>query len=101
MSWSRASGKAVTDVDALTLARASRRDLLDSPSTPRRPASGTNTSYSESVDKAAVFAVRPRPQALTMFCALNGRELCVSADDAVETMLKVAEGELDEAAGAA
>jgi death-on-curing protein len=40
-------------------------------------------------------------QALTMFCALNGRELSVPADDAVETMLKIAAGELDEAGVAA
>lgn len=40
-------------------------------------------------------------QAPTMFCALNGRELSVPADDAVETMLKIAAGELDEAGVAA
>lgn len=37
-------------------------------------------------------------QALTLFCALNGRELRASVDDAVEIMLQIAAGELDEAA---
>ncbi|CAN5309943.1 hypothetical protein BH20ACT3_BH20ACT3_06410 [soil metagenome] len=37
-------------------------------------------------------------QALNLFCALNGRALRVSADDAVEAMLRVAAGELNEAA---
>jgi hypothetical protein len=36
-----------------------------------------------------------------MCCPLNGRELSVPADDAVETVLKVAAGELDEAGVAA
>ena len=40
-------------------------------------------------------------QALTMFCALNDRELHVAADDAVATMQAIAAGELDEAAVAA
>jgi prophage maintenance system killer protein len=37
-------------------------------------------------------------QALNLFCALNGRARLVSADDAVEAMLRVAAGELDGAA---
>jgi len=40
-------------------------------------------------------------QALTMFCALNDRELNVAADDAVTTMQSIAAGKLDEAAVAA
>lgn len=35
---------------------------------------------------------------MTMFCALNGYSLGVTSDDAVETMLAIAAGELDEAA---
>jgi prophage maintenance system killer protein len=33
-----------------------------------------------------------------MFCALNDHSLSVPADEAVETMLAIAAGELDEAA---
>ena len=40
-------------------------------------------------------------QALTMFCALNGQDLHVPADDAVTTMHSIAAGELEEAAVAA
>jgi prophage maintenance system killer protein len=32
-----------------------------------------------------------------MFCALNGRELSVPADEAVETIVKIAAGQLQEA----
>jgi len=35
-----------------------------------------------------------------MFCALNGYSLHASSDDAVETMLAIAAGDLDEAATA-
>src|SRR5206468_1089444 len=72
---------------------------------------GDEEFYPEFVDKAAVLAVRiarnhPLPdgnkrlswQCLTMFCTLNGRELFVLPDEAVKTMLKIAAGELDEAA---
>jgi death-on-curing protein len=38
---------------------------------------------------------------LTIFCLLNGRDLHVEADDAVDQMLGVAAGEIDEAAMAA
>jgi death-on-curing protein len=37
-------------------------------------------------------------QALTVFCALNGQELRVQSDDAIETMLAIAAGQLDESA---
>jgi prophage maintenance system killer protein len=36
-----------------------------------------------------------------MFCALNGQDLRVPADDAVTTVQSIAAGELDEAAAAA
>ena len=36
-------------------------------------------------------------QALTMFCLLNGYQLEVPADDAVDLMLAVAAGDMDEA----
>ncbi len=70
--------------------------------------------YPAFVDKAAVLAVRiarNHPlsdgnkrlawQALTIFCALNGRELTPPVGDAVETMLRIAAGDLDEDAVAA
>ena len=66
------------------------------------------------VDKAAVLAVRiarnhPLPDGnkrlawgcLRMFCALNGHDLHVDADDAVEQILAVAAGEVDEGGMAA
>jgi death-on-curing protein len=72
---------------------------------------GDKDFYPEFVDKAAVLAVRITRnhslpdgnkrlawQALNLFCALNGRALRVSADDAVETVFQVAAGELNEAA---
>ncbi|VAW00396.1 hypothetical protein MNBD_ACTINO01-1974 [hydrothermal vent metagenome] len=34
--------------------------------------------------------------ALTMFCAVNGRQLVVAMDDAVELMLAIASGEKTE-----
>ncbi|CAN5871570.1 hypothetical protein BH23ACT1_BH23ACT1_08120 [soil metagenome] len=40
-------------------------------------------------------------QALTIFCALNGRELTLPVGDAVETMPRIAAGDLDEDAVAA
>lgn len=101
---------AVAGVDALTLARVSRLELLDSALHAPQAGFGDEDFYPGFVDKAAVLVVRiarnhPLPdgnkrlawQALTLFCALNGRELSVPADDAVETMLKIAAGELDEA----
>lgn len=39
-------------------------------------------------------------QALTMFCALNGYQPEVPPDDAVDLMLAVAAGDIDEAAAA-
>ena len=70
--------------------------------------------YPEFADKAAVLVVHiarnhPLPdgnkrlawQSLTIFCALNGRRLEVSPDEAVTTMLAIAAGEPDEVAVAA
>ncbi len=67
--------------------------------------------YPGFIDKAAVLAVRvsrnhPLPDGnkrlawgcLTMFCALNGHELHVPVDEAVNQMLAVAAGEIDEQA---
>ncbi|MFH1331029.1 MAG: type II toxin-antitoxin system death-on-curing family toxin [Actinomycetota bacterium] len=70
--------------------------------------------YPAFADKAALLVVRltrnhPLPdgnkrlgwQALTMFCALNGHRLEVPAEEAVDTMLAIAAGELGEVAVAA
>ena len=103
--------EAVAGIDAVVLARASRVELLDSALHAPQAGFGDEEFYPEFVDKAAVLAVRiarnhPLPdgnkrlawQALTMFCALNGYSLRVEPDEAVETMLAIAAGELDEAA---
>ena len=103
--------EAVTGIDAVVLARASRVELLDSALHAPQAGFGDEEFYPEFVDKAAVLAVRiarnhPLPdgnkrlawQALTMFCALNGYSLHVEPDEAVGTMLAIAAGELDEAA---
>jgi death-on-curing protein len=103
--------EAVTGIDAVALARASRVELLDSALHAPQAGFGDEEFYPEFVDKAAVLAVRiarshPLPdgserlawQAMTMFCALNDYSLPVEPDDAVRTMLAIAAGELNEAA---
>ncbi len=103
--------EAVTGIEAVTLARVSRLELLDSALHAPQAGFGDEDFYPELIDKAAVLAVRITRnhalpdgnkrlawQALTLFCFLNGRELRVPVDDAVETMFKIAAGELDEAA---
>ena len=103
--------EAVTGIDAVVLARASRVELLDSALHAPQAGFGDQEFYPGFVDKAAVLAVRiarnhPLPdgnkrlawQAMTMFCALNGYSLQVEPDEVVETMLAIAAGELDEAA---
>lgn len=106
--------EAVTGVDATTLARASRLELLDSALHAPQAGIGDEDFYPAIERKAAVLAVRiarnhPLPdgnkrlawQSLTVFLALNGRTLVADADDAVEFMLRVAAGEVDEAAAEA
>ncbi len=101
----------VTGINIDLLCRASRLELLDSALHTPQAGFGDEEFYPEFVDKAAVLVVRiarnhPLPdgnkrlawQSLTMFCALNGYTLDVPPDEAVETMLAVAAGELDEAA---
>ena len=103
--------QAVTGIDARVLARASRLELLDSALHAPQAGFGDEEFYPDFVDKAAVLTVRiarnhPLPdgnkrlawQALTMFCALNDVILEVTSEEAVETMLGIAAGELDEAA---
>ena len=103
--------EAVTGVDAATLARISRLELLESALHAPQAGFGEVEFYPEFVEKAAVLTVRitknhPLPdgnkrlawQALTIFSALNGYTLEVPADDAVELMVGVAAGDLDEVA---
>lgn len=106
--------EAVTGIEAATLVRVCRVDLLDSALHAPQAGVGDEDFYPGFVEKAAVLVVRivrnhPLPdgnkrlawQALTMFCALNGRDLHVADDDAVTVIWAIAAGELDEAAVAA
>ena len=100
----------VTGVEAGVLARVSRLDLLDSALHAPQAGFADEDFYPDLIDKAAVLVVRIAKNhplldgnkrlawaALNMFCALNDHALKVPADDAVETMLAIASGELDEA----
>ena len=106
-----AIAEAVTGTDIETLARSARLDLLDSALHAPQAGFGHEDFYPDFINKAAVLVVRiarNHPlidgnkrlawQSLTMFCALNGRELEATADDAVNTVLAIAAGELDEQA---
>ena len=106
--------EAVTGIDARTLRRTSRLDLLDSALHAPQAGFGDEDFYPSLVEKAAVLVVRiagnhPLPdgnkrlawQALTIFLALNGHRLEVGIDEAVGLMLQVAAGELREDAVAA
>lgn len=106
--------EAVTGIDVRTLSRASRVDLLDSALHAPQAGFGDEEFYPSLVEKAAVLAVRiagnhPLPdgnkrlawQSLTIFLSLNGHRLEVGTENAVELMVAVAAGELDEAAVAA
>jgi death-on-curing protein len=101
--------EAVTGTPAAVLARASRLELFDSALHAPQAGFGDVEFYPEFADKAAVLTVRiaknhplpdgnkrPAWQSLTMFCVLNGYRLEVPADDAVDLMLAIAAGTLDE-----
>jgi death-on-curing protein len=102
--------EAVTGIDHVVLAKGAGVGLLDSALHAPQASFSGHEMYPDFVDKAAVLAVRiarnhPLPDGnkrlawgcLTMFCLLNGRDLCVETDDAVDQMLGVAAGEIDEA----
>ena len=104
-----AIAEAVTGIDAHVLARTPRINLLDSALHAPQASFGGHDMYPEFIDQAAVLAVRiSRNHALldgnkrlawtclTMFCALNGRQLQVPTEEAVTTMQSVAAGDLDE-----
>jgi death-on-curing protein len=97
--------EAVTGLDARTLARASRIELLDSALHAPQAGFGDEDFYPETTVKAAVLVVRiarnhPLPDgnkrlawmSLVMFCELNRIALEVDADEAVEVMLAIAAG---------
>jgi death on curing protein len=106
--------EAVTGLDVSKLVWVCQLDLLDSALHAPQAGVGDEDFYPGFVEKAAVLVVRivrnhALPdgnkrlgwQALTMFCALNDRELHVATDDAVTTARAIAAGELDEVAVAA
>jgi death-on-curing protein len=104
----------VTGVDGIVLTKVAGPALLDSVDLALRApqaASAGRDSYPRFADKAAVLTVQiarnhPLPAGnkqlawgcLAMFCALNGHYLRVPAEDAVNEMLGVAAGDIDELA---
>jgi death-on-curing protein len=106
--------EAVTGIDSEVLARSAGVGLLDSALHAPQAGFGDQDLYPDFVEKAAVLAVRlarnhPLPDGnkrlawgcLTLFCALNDRDLEVPVEEAVGQMLAVASGEADEAQMAA
>ena len=106
-----AIAEAVTGIDAHDLVHVSRSDLLDSALHAPRAGFGDTDFYPTLAEKASVLCVRiarnhPLPDgnkrlawmAMVVFLELNGATLEVDQDDAVETMLAVAAGEIEEAA---
>jgi len=102
--------EAVTGTEHSVLAKGTGISLLDSALHAPGASFAGQEMYPDFIDKVAVLAVRvarnhPLPDGnkrlawgcMTMFCLLNGRDLCVETDDAVSQMLGVAAGEIDEA----
>ena len=102
--------EAVTGIDAHDLVHVSRSDLLDSALHAPQAGFDETDFYPSLTEKAAVLCVRiaknhPLPDgnkrlawmATVVFLELNDAELNADEDDAVETMLAVAAGEIDEA----
>ena len=100
--------EAVTGIDAMVLARTSRVELLDSALQAPMAGFGDVDLHPTLLEKAAVLCVRIAQNhplldgnkrlawmAMVVFLDLNGVELHVEDDDAVETMLSVASGEFD------
>lgn len=101
--------EAVTGIEASVLAKSASVGLLDSALHAPQGSFGGEEFYPGFVQKAAVLTVHicrnhPLPDGnkrlawgcLRMFVALNDRQLEVSADEAVDLMLAVAAGEVDE-----
>jgi len=102
--------EAATGIDAATLIQVSRTELLDSALHAPQAGFGDVDMYPDLETKAAVLAVRisrnhPLPDgnkrlawlSLLWFLDVNGVDIACSEDEAVELMLGVAAGELDEA----
>ena len=102
--------EAVTGIDAHDLVHVSRSDLLDSALHAPQAGFGDTDFYPSLAEKAAVLCVRiaknhPLPDgnkrlawmATVVFLELNDMELDVDEDEAVDTMLAVAAGSIDEA----
>jgi len=99
----------VTGLNAATLTRSSRIELLDSALHAPQASFAGQELYPQFIDKAAILTVRiaknhPLPDGnkrlawtcCNMFLMVNGYRLDVPTDPAVEIMLAVASGELDE-----
>jgi death-on-curing protein len=95
--------EAVTGIDTTVLAKSAGVGLLDSALHAPQAGFGGYDLYPDFIAKAAVLAVRvarnhPLPDGnkrlawgcLNMFCALNGHDLRVSVDEAVNQMFAVA-----------
>ena len=101
----------VTGVDRDVLVRISRVDLLDSALAAPSAGFGDYDLYPSLIEKAAVLGVRvamnhPLPDgnkrlawmAMVVFLDMNNADLETGDDDAVEMMMSVARGEIDERA---
>jgi death-on-curing protein len=99
----------VTGTSAVTLAKSPRIGLLDSALHAPEAGFGDFDLYPSFPEKAAVLVVRVAVNhalidgnkrlawgCLNVFCSLNGYEIDFEADDAVETMFQIANGEMDE-----
>jgi len=101
--------EAVTGLDVVTLQRVTRIELLDSALHAPHASFAGQELYAEFFDKAAILTVRisknhPLPDgnkrlawaSCNMFLMVNGYRLDVPTAPAVEVMLAVAAGEIDE-----
>lgn len=101
--------EAVTGIPARVLTSISREDLLDSALHAPQAGFGGTDLYPTLIEKAAVLCVRiaknhPLPDgnkrlawmAMVVFLDLNDAVLHVDDDDAVQTMLAVASGQINE-----
>lgn len=101
--------EAVTGIKAETLVRVSRIELLESAIAATEAGYGDHDLYPDFIDKAAVLCSRivrnhALPdgnkrlgwQTLVVFCDLNGYELKVETNDAVEFIQSLAAGDISE-----
>ena len=99
----------ITEIDAVTLANASRIDLLDSALHAPQANYGNTDFYPNFFDKAAVLCSlisqnhalpdgnkRLSWMCLVIFCDMNGWQLHVEKNEAVQMMVELAEGGINE-----